>query len=360
MRVFADLHAAGQTVIMVTHEPDIAAHADRVVVLRDGRGRKSDRLGRKVLRPRCACSLRGGGHGPPHDPGAEAQELLLAHRRADRGDVSDRRRVDRAGHEPLHGGPIRQHADGRQHLRAAAAAQHHRPATSATSRGSHGAAARGSAMPTPTTCASAIRTPGHLRQVLRGPRRRCTTTARWPRTSTSSAPRRLLRDQELRDRRRAAPSPPRRSDRAAGAGHRPGAGRQAASRASIPIGKKVLIGGLPYRVIGVVAKQGTLFGLSMDKFAIMPFSAHGRRLICPINILDALIVQTDDPTQMQRAMGETEAVMRSRRAAQARAGEQLRVPDGGGRAGHAGRRSPRSCSWRSPAWWPSRWSSAGS
>ena len=36
MRVFAGLHAAGQTVIMVTHEPDIAAHARRVIVLRDG------------------------------------------------------------------------------------------------------------------------------------------------------------------------------------------------------------------------------------------------------------------------------------------------------------------------------------
>ena len=43
MRVFAGLHAAGQTVIMVTHEPDIAAHAERVVVLRDGRV-ESDRL----------------------------------------------------------------------------------------------------------------------------------------------------------------------------------------------------------------------------------------------------------------------------------------------------------------------------
>ncbi len=45
MRVFGDLHAAGQTVIMVTHEPDIAAHAERVVVLRDGRV-ESDRLNR--------------------------------------------------------------------------------------------------------------------------------------------------------------------------------------------------------------------------------------------------------------------------------------------------------------------------
>jgi putative ABC transport system ATP-binding protein len=37
MRVFGGLHAQGQTVVIVTHEPDIAAHAHRVVVLRDGR-----------------------------------------------------------------------------------------------------------------------------------------------------------------------------------------------------------------------------------------------------------------------------------------------------------------------------------
>jgi putative ABC transport system ATP-binding protein len=36
MRVFEELASSGQTVIMVTHEADIAAHARRVVVLRDG------------------------------------------------------------------------------------------------------------------------------------------------------------------------------------------------------------------------------------------------------------------------------------------------------------------------------------
>ncbi|MBA3671996.1 MAG: ABC transporter ATP-binding protein [Gemmatimonadaceae bacterium] len=36
MRVFESLADQGQTVIMVTHEPDIAAHARRIVVLRDG------------------------------------------------------------------------------------------------------------------------------------------------------------------------------------------------------------------------------------------------------------------------------------------------------------------------------------
>jgi putative ABC transport system ATP-binding protein len=36
MKVFENLAGSGQTVVMVTHEPDIAAHARRVVVLRDG------------------------------------------------------------------------------------------------------------------------------------------------------------------------------------------------------------------------------------------------------------------------------------------------------------------------------------
>ncbi len=36
MKVFETLANTGQTVIMVTHEPDIAQHARRVVVLRDG------------------------------------------------------------------------------------------------------------------------------------------------------------------------------------------------------------------------------------------------------------------------------------------------------------------------------------
>jgi len=36
MHVFQDLHRVGQTIVMVTHEHDIAAHAARVVTLRDG------------------------------------------------------------------------------------------------------------------------------------------------------------------------------------------------------------------------------------------------------------------------------------------------------------------------------------
>jgi putative ABC transport system ATP-binding protein len=36
MHVFRDLHDQGQTIVMVTHERDIAAHAARVVTLKDG------------------------------------------------------------------------------------------------------------------------------------------------------------------------------------------------------------------------------------------------------------------------------------------------------------------------------------
>ncbi len=63
----------------------------------------------------------------------------------------------------------------------------------------------------------------------------------------------------------------------------------------IPSGKKSLIAACRYRIVGVVAKQGTLFGISLDKFAIMPYTAPARRYICPINILDDIQIQTAGP-----------------------------------------------------------------
>src|ERR671932_33566 len=46
MKVLEQLASQGQTVIMVTHEPDIAAHARRVIVLRDGLIESDDRRDR--------------------------------------------------------------------------------------------------------------------------------------------------------------------------------------------------------------------------------------------------------------------------------------------------------------------------
>jgi len=36
MQIFDELHTSGQTIILVTHEADVAAHAQRKIVLRDG------------------------------------------------------------------------------------------------------------------------------------------------------------------------------------------------------------------------------------------------------------------------------------------------------------------------------------
>jgi putative ABC transport system ATP-binding protein len=50
MKVFEDLSRQGQTVVMVTHEPDIAQHARRVVVLRDGLVSSDERRDQFVAR----------------------------------------------------------------------------------------------------------------------------------------------------------------------------------------------------------------------------------------------------------------------------------------------------------------------
>jgi putative ABC transport system ATP-binding protein len=43
MALFARLHQSGNTIILVTHEPDIAAHANRIIRVRDGKVEKDER-----------------------------------------------------------------------------------------------------------------------------------------------------------------------------------------------------------------------------------------------------------------------------------------------------------------------------
>src|ERR1700676_717643 len=43
MALFANLHQAGNTIILVTHEPDIALHAHRVIRVRDGKIEKDEK-----------------------------------------------------------------------------------------------------------------------------------------------------------------------------------------------------------------------------------------------------------------------------------------------------------------------------
>ena len=80
-----------------------------------------------------------------------------------------------------------------------------------------------------------------------------------------------------------------------------------------PIGREVKVYDIPYRVIGVVEKQGNLFGLSLDKFAVAPASAPLKRYVNAPRVIDALAVKASSITEMREAMQEAEAVMRSRR-----------------------------------------------
>ena len=80
-----------------------------------------------------------------------------------------------------------------------------------------------------------------------------------------------------------------------------------------PVGQTVSIGGLPHRVIGIVAKQGTLFGISLDKFVVTPLTSPARRLVNRPHIIDDLHIQADNPNQMRQAMAEAGALMRVRR-----------------------------------------------
>jgi putative ABC transport system permease protein len=80
-----------------------------------------------------------------------------------------------------------------------------------------------------------------------------------------------------------------------------------------PLGKTLRIRGEPYRVIGVVAKQGKLFGFSLDRFAVAPARSAVQDLVNPPGIVDALIVKASSIEEMRAAMDQAEGIMRSRR-----------------------------------------------
>ncbi len=80
-----------------------------------------------------------------------------------------------------------------------------------------------------------------------------------------------------------------------------------------PLGREVRVRGIPYRVIGVVEPQGNLFGISLDKFAVAPALSPIKRIVNPARVIDALLVRAGSLEELDAVIGETEAIMRSRR-----------------------------------------------
>jgi putative ABC transport system permease protein len=78
-----------------------------------------------------------------------------------------------------------------------------------------------------------------------------------------------------------------------------------------PIGKELIIEGLPFRVIGVLEEQGSAFGLSLDRQAIAPFHSPMSRFTGPRNLYGVL-VQSPSPGAMAEIQGTVEEIMRRR------------------------------------------------
>jgi len=80
-----------------------------------------------------------------------------------------------------------------------------------------------------------------------------------------------------------------------------------------PIGRELKIQSIPYTVVGVADKQGSVFGQSLDKFVIAPERSPLNRWVNPHGVIDAMIIQGDDDASMREAMEEARITMRSRR-----------------------------------------------
>ena len=82
---------------------------------------------------------------------------------------------------------------------------------------------------------------------------------------------------------------------------------------SDPIGKEIFLGGTRFTVIGVIKSQGKIFGMSLDKFVIAPWTSAASRVVNPPRVLDEIVVKAAGEKEMRDAMAEVEVLMRTRR-----------------------------------------------
>lgn len=80
-----------------------------------------------------------------------------------------------------------------------------------------------------------------------------------------------------------------------------------------PIGHTIRMGGIPYTIVGVAEKQGSVFGQSLDRFVVAPYRAPIHRLLNERGVVDAIVVQAVDDRIMQDAQERVRQVMRTRR-----------------------------------------------
>jgi putative ABC transport system permease protein len=77
-----------------------------------------------------------------------------------------------------------------------------------------------------------------------------------------------------------------------------------------PLGRELRIGGTPYTVIGLMEKQGNVFGFSLDRMVIGPYKSPLSRVTNPRGDIDALVVQAPSREMLDEAMESVREVMR--------------------------------------------------
>ena len=77
-----------------------------------------------------------------------------------------------------------------------------------------------------------------------------------------------------------------------------------------PIGRELRIGGTPYAVIGLLEKQGNVFGFSLDRMVIGPYKSTLSRVTNPRGDIDALVVQAPTREGLDDALESVREVMR--------------------------------------------------
>jgi putative ABC transport system permease protein len=80
-----------------------------------------------------------------------------------------------------------------------------------------------------------------------------------------------------------------------------------------PLGRVLRIRGTPYVVIGVLEKQGSVFGFSLDNQAIVPWTTPVSRVIQPRGDIQSMIVQAPTREQMQDGIELSREVLRGAR-----------------------------------------------
>ena len=78
-----------------------------------------------------------------------------------------------------------------------------------------------------------------------------------------------------------------------------------------PLGREIRIGGTPYTVIGLLEKQGNVFGFSLDRMVIGPYTSPLSRVTNPRGDIDALVVQAPNREMLDDAMESVREAMRS-------------------------------------------------